>query len=134
MFFMLEYIQLRCTFNLSLVRYINVPISMYTQFKFIVDGNLRHDEHQPFVSGNGGVVNTVYLAREPDSIPEQFGPQTLDGARMDVDYSSLPVVMNFLFFSLKHKFLVAGQFIEPFGLVIMALSVFWLHYHGISYI
>ncbi|KAF5958386.1 hypothetical protein HYC85_005611 [Camellia sinensis] len=35
-------------------------------YKFFVDGEWRHDEHQPFVSGNYGVVNSVFLAREPD--------------------------------------------------------------------
>ncbi|CAL5340258.1 unnamed protein product [Camellia sinensis] len=36
------------------------------RYKFFVDGEWRHDEHQPFVSGNYGVVNSVFLAREPD--------------------------------------------------------------------
>ncbi|CAN1219913.1 Sucrose nonfermenting 4-like protein [Linum perenne] len=38
----------------------------YHQYKFIVDGEWRHDEHQPFESGSFGVVNTVFLPREPD--------------------------------------------------------------------
>ncbi|CAL5325886.1 unnamed protein product [Camellia sinensis] len=36
------------------------------RYKFFVDGEWRHDEHQPFVSGNYGVVNSVFLAKEPD--------------------------------------------------------------------
>lgn len=60
----------------------------YHQYKFIIDGEWRHDEHQPFVRGNGGAVNTIFLAREPDSLPDQYGPQTPDGAIMEVDDSS----------------------------------------------
>lgn len=41
----------------------------YHQYKFFVDGEWRHDEHQPFVNGNYGVVNTVFIAREPDVVP-----------------------------------------------------------------
>ncbi|CAL5408278.1 unnamed protein product [Camellia sinensis] len=45
-------------------------------YKFFVDGEWRHDEHQPFVSGNYGVVNSVFLAREPDVIPAIYTPET----------------------------------------------------------
>ncbi|KAF5739860.1 Sucrose nonfermenting 4 [Tripterygium wilfordii] len=41
----------------------------YHQYKFIVDGEWRHDELQPFVSGTNGIVNTVFLARESDMTP-----------------------------------------------------------------
>lgn len=40
----------------------------YHQYKFNVDGEWRHDEQQPFVSGSYGVVNTVLLARETDMV------------------------------------------------------------------
>ncbi|KAL4564878.1 hypothetical protein LXL04_028953 [Taraxacum kok-saghyz] len=53
----------------------------YHQYKFIVDGEWRHDEHQPFVTGNYGTVNTILLSREPD-----FNPAVLtSGSSMDVD-------------------------------------------------
>ncbi|KAH9602460.1 hypothetical protein KSS87_005257 [Heliosperma pusillum] len=45
----------------------------YHQYKFNVDGEWRHDEHQPFVTGTYGVVNTVFLAREPDVPINVFG-------------------------------------------------------------
>ncbi|CAL5410562.1 unnamed protein product [Camellia sinensis] len=45
-------------------------------YKFFVDGEWGHDEHQPFVSGNYGVVNSVFLAREPDVIPAIYTPET----------------------------------------------------------
>ncbi|KAK9735430.1 hypothetical protein RND81_04G205400 [Saponaria officinalis] len=38
----------------------------YHQYKFNVDGEWRYDEQQPFMSGPYGVVNTVFLAREPN--------------------------------------------------------------------
>ncbi|KAA8536868.1 hypothetical protein F0562_029346 [Nyssa sinensis] len=56
----------------------------YHQYKFFVDGEWRHDEHQPFVSGNYGVVNTVFLARDPET-PAIFSPETPGRANMDVD-------------------------------------------------
>ncbi|CAH1427596.1 unnamed protein product [Lactuca virosa] len=57
----------------------------YHQYKFIVDGEWRHDEHQPFVTGNYGVVNTILLAREPDFTPSVLTPHTTSGSSMDVD-------------------------------------------------
>ncbi|KAK3041990.1 hypothetical protein RJ639_002298 [Escallonia herrerae] len=55
------------------------------KYKFFVDGEWRHDDHQPFVSGNYGVVNTIFLAREPDMIPAFFSPETPGRSNMDVD-------------------------------------------------
>ncbi|XP_052192566.1 sucrose nonfermenting 4-like protein isoform X3 [Diospyros lotus] len=57
----------------------------YHEYKFFVDGEWRHDEHQRFVSGNCGVVNTVFLAREPDMIPAIYSPGTPGRSNMDVD-------------------------------------------------
>ncbi|CAK9146446.1 unnamed protein product [Ilex paraguariensis] len=55
----------------------------YHQFKFFVDGEWRHDENQPFVSGNYGVVNTIFL--EPDMIPAFFSSDMPGRSNMDVD-------------------------------------------------
>ncbi|KAL6971309.1 AMP-activated serine/threonine-protein kinase regulatory subunit [Sarracenia purpurea var. burkii] len=57
----------------------------YHQYKFIVDGEWRHDENQPFVSANYGTVNTVLLARESDYVPVFLNPHMLSGSNMDVD-------------------------------------------------
>ncbi|KAI5658796.1 hypothetical protein M9H77_27589 [Catharanthus roseus] len=57
----------------------------YHQYKFFVDGEWRHDEHQPFVSGNYGVVNTIFLPREPEMIPAFFSPEMPGRSNMDVD-------------------------------------------------
>lgn len=54
------------------------------QYKFFVDGEWRHDEHQPCVPGDYGIVNTVLLATDPNYIPVI----TTDAAsenNMDVD-------------------------------------------------
>lgn len=63
------------------------------QYKFCVDGVWRHDESQPFVRGEYGLVNTIFLAREPDMIPATYSPQT--PGNMDVDYDvSMPAATS----------------------------------------
>ncbi|CAN1161439.1 Sucrose nonfermenting 4-like protein [Linum perenne] len=57
----------------------------YHQYKFIVDGEWRHDEHQPFESGSFGVVNTVFLPREPDVVPASFSSGGPGRSNMDLD-------------------------------------------------
>lgn len=57
----------------------------YHQFKFIVDGEWRHDEHQPFVTGNYGTVNTLLLPRESDYNHAVLSPHMTSGSSMDVD-------------------------------------------------
>ncbi|KAJ6854024.1 sucrose nonfermenting 4-like protein [Iris pallida] len=44
------------------------------QYKFYIDGEWRHDEHQPCVTGNYGIVNTLLLTRDPDPIPPILSP------------------------------------------------------------
>lgn len=57
----------------------------YHQFKFNVDGQWRYDEQQPFVNGNYGVVNTIYLVREPDILPVILSAETSSRSHMEVD-------------------------------------------------
>ncbi|XP_009801936.1 sucrose nonfermenting 4-like protein isoform X2 [Nicotiana tabacum] len=57
----------------------------YHQYKFIVDGEWRHDENQPFVTGSYGTVNTVLLARESDYVPAVLTPRIPPSSSMDVD-------------------------------------------------
>ncbi|KAL7178099.1 hypothetical protein ACSBR2_031285 [Camellia fascicularis] len=54
-------------------------------YKIVVDGEWRHNEHQPFENGNYGIVNTVFLARESDYVPGILNPQMHSGSNMDVD-------------------------------------------------
>ncbi|XP_061336742.1 sucrose nonfermenting 4-like protein [Gastrolobium bilobum] len=56
----------------------------YHQYKFFVDGEWQHDEHQPFVPGEYGIVNTVFLATDPNYIPV-LTPDIASGNNMDVD-------------------------------------------------
>lgn len=63
----------------------------YHQYKFVVDGEWRHDEHQPYIAGNYGTVNTVLVARGSDYRPPMLNPQIphgsqiLLGSNMDID-------------------------------------------------
>ncbi|PIA44546.1 hypothetical protein AQUCO_01700266v1 [Aquilegia coerulea] len=68
----------------------------YHQYKFLVDGEWRHDERQPFVTaGNYGVVNVILLTRDPDPFPAILTPET-PGFRshMDVDSDAFQRVVT----------------------------------------
>ncbi|KAJ7980244.1 Sucrose nonfermenting 4-like protein [Quillaja saponaria] len=56
----------------------------FHQYKFFVDGEWRHDEHQPYIPGDFGVVNTVLLATDPNFIPT-LSPDLASVSNMDVD-------------------------------------------------
>ncbi|XP_071737303.1 sucrose nonfermenting 4-like protein [Rutidosis leptorrhynchoides] len=66
----------------------------YHQYKFIVDGEWRHDEHQPYVTGNYGIVNTVLLTREPDYNSAVSSPHMTSGSSMDVDNEAFQRVVR----------------------------------------
>ena len=55
------------------------------QYKFNVDGEWRHDEQQPSVSGSCGVVNTIYLVREPDILPSILSNEAPGRSQMEID-------------------------------------------------
>ncbi|KAL3679986.1 hypothetical protein R1sor_022942 [Riccia sorocarpa] len=61
----------------------------YHQYKFIVDGEWRHDDQQSVVSDPLGNVNNWILVKEPEPLPgvEGLGQQ---GASMDVDHDMPP--------------------------------------------
>lgn len=67
----------------------------HMQYKFYVDGEWRHDEEQPYVVGNYGIVNTLLLTQGPDLMPAVLSPET-SGSRMnmDVDYESFQRVVS----------------------------------------
>ncbi|KAL7123846.1 hypothetical protein ABFS83_14G009900 [Erythranthe nasuta] len=68
----------------------------YHQFKFVVDGEWRHDEHQPFISSNIGIVNTILLTRESDFPTPILNPQMLTSGpgNMDVDNETFQRVVK----------------------------------------
>lgn len=76
------------------------------QYKFVVDGEWRHDDRQPSISSNLGTVNTILLTRESDFHPPMLTPQMPSvgpGSSMDVDNAvwhclSLSCVFCFLIF------------------------------------
>ncbi|XP_047954554.1 sucrose nonfermenting 4-like protein [Salvia hispanica] len=65
----------------------NLPPGCH-QYKFVVDGEWRHDEHQPSVNSNIGTVNTILLSTEADYLTPMLSPQAPPsghGSSMDVD-------------------------------------------------
>lgn len=63
------------------------------QYKFYVDGEWRHDEQQAFVTGDYGIVNTLFVSREPDPIPAILSPgMPANGMNMDVDIDAFQQV------------------------------------------
>ncbi|VFQ79235.1 unnamed protein product [Cuscuta campestris] len=64
------------------------------QYKFVVDGEWRHDENQPFVMGNYGTVNTVILPRETDYIPGASSTKSAPIFNMDVDNDTFQQVVR----------------------------------------
>ncbi|CAJ1941050.1 unnamed protein product [Sphenostylis stenocarpa] len=57
---------------------------LFAEYKFYVDGEWQHDEHQPCLSGEYGIVNTVLLATDPNFVPV-LTPDIVSGSNMDVD-------------------------------------------------
>ncbi|KAI3979622.1 hypothetical protein MKX01_013717 [Papaver californicum] len=67
----------------------------YHQYKFFVDGEWRHDERLPIVSGNYGIVNIRQLIGEPDSFPLTLAPETpRSRSHMDVDEDAFESVVT----------------------------------------
>ncbi|KAL0393231.1 UNVERIFIED_CONTAM: Sucrose nonfermenting 4-like protein [Sesamum radiatum] len=69
----------------------------YHQYKFVVDGEWRHDEHRPFISSNIGTVNTILLTRESDYLTPMLSPQmppSGPGSSMDVDNEAFQRVVR----------------------------------------
>ncbi|XP_011071458.1 sucrose nonfermenting 4-like protein [Sesamum indicum] len=71
----------------------------YHQYKFVVDGEWRYDEHRPFISSNIGTVNTILLTRESDYLTPMLSPQmppSGPGSSMDVDNEAFQRVVRLL--------------------------------------
>lgn len=69
-------------------------VSNYVQYKFNVDGEWRHNEQEPFVSGNFGVVNTI-LVSETDISPAILSAERTGRSRMEVDSDVFAHVVSF---------------------------------------
>lgn len=58
----------------------------YHQYKFIVDGECRHDEGQSVITPTFGTVNNVLFVNGPELLPTSVSPEHLvSRSRMDVD-------------------------------------------------
>ncbi|KAM5569022.1 sucrose nonfermenting 4-like protein [Rosa sericea] len=55
------------------------------QYKFFVDGEWRHDEHQPYANGEYGLVNTMVLATDPNFFQPNVAPEITPGSHMEED-------------------------------------------------
>lgn len=73
----------------------DIGICCLFQYKFLVDGEWRHNEQLPFVTGNCGIVNTVFLTGEPDTVPTSFSPETSGRSNMDVDNEVFTRMVSF---------------------------------------
>lgn len=101
------------------------------QYKFFVDGEWKHDEHQPFVSGTYGVVNTILINNEP-SIPN-FTPEAPGRSNMEVDNDVAMPAVRFLFlpnFQLVFFFGCSSLFFHRLILVPLLLSMC----HGVDHL
>lgn len=68
-----------------LIHNLCLSIMCHMQYKFFVDGEWKHDEHQPLVNGEIGIANTIFLATDPNFIPRSVSPEISSGSNMDVD-------------------------------------------------
>lgn len=61
-----------------------IDVTLGLQYKFVVDGEWRHDDRQPSISSNLGTVNTILLTTESAMLTPQMPPAS-PGFSMDVD-------------------------------------------------
>ncbi|XP_020597609.1 sucrose nonfermenting 4-like protein isoform X2 [Phalaenopsis equestris] len=64
------------------------------QYKFFVDGEWRHDENQPHMSGNYGIVNNLLLTNENNLVPSILSPGASGSREMDVDNETFRRTVN----------------------------------------
>lgn len=64
------------------------------QYKFLVDGEWKHDEHQPCSTTDYGVVNTVLLPGEANYNPI-VGPEMALGSGMELDNETFRRVVRY---------------------------------------
>ena len=89
------------------------------QYKFFVDGEWRHDEHQPYVPGEYGIVNTVLLATDPNYMPV-LPPDVASGNSMDVDNDAFRRMVR-----LSHTLTFVFVFSDTAALCILVSEYTW---------
>lgn len=70
----------------------HILVSWLMQYKFIVDGEWRHDDQQSVMSDPLGNVNNWVLVKEPEHLSSVEGLGQL-GASMDVDHDMPPLTV-----------------------------------------
>jgi len=84
------------------------------QYKFFVDGEWRHDEHQAYVPGEYGMVNTAFLPTDSNYMPV-LNPDA-PGNSMDVDNEAFRRVVR-----VSHTLTFVFVFIDWTALCIVAM-------------
>lgn len=84
---------------------------MLMQYKFYVDGEWRHDEHQPFLTGNYGLVNTIYIpeANPLAALPIPGTPNIRMGMDVDNDTFQHAVSLHIGNFFFSHAMALSLQ-------------------------
>jgi hypothetical protein len=77
-------------------------LGFWAQYKFIVDGEWRHDEQQAhMVDTNGNVNNWLLVTKQPHHILPPNSDAIVLGATMDVDHDMLHHVVSTCVFELN---------------------------------
>lgn len=71
--------------------YIIIDVTLGLQYKFVVDGEWRHDDRQPSISSNLGTVNTILLTTDSAIVTPQM--PSVGRSSMDVDNGALQRVV-----------------------------------------
>ncbi|KAJ1387429.1 Immunoglobulin-like fold [Sesbania bispinosa] len=87
----------------------------YHQYLFNVDGQWRHDEQQPFVSGNYGTMNTLYVLKQPDILPTILRAETAGRSDMEVDNNVSGHVVNDFSYDYHYPHSVTPQNVASFS-------------------
>ena len=77
--------------NFTLESRVYIHNKLFVQYKFFVDGEWRHDECQPYMNSDYGIVNTIFLAADPNY---NVGPGMSSGPNMDVDSEAFQNVVS----------------------------------------
>jgi hypothetical protein len=77
-------------------------LGFWAQYKFIVDGEWRHDEQQAhMVDTNGNANNWLLVTKQPHHILPHNSDAIVLGATMDVDHDMLHHVVSTCVFELN---------------------------------
>ena len=64
---------------------------IYMQYKFLVDGEWRHDELQPYTTTEYGILNTIQFNMEAN-----FNPEMIPGSSMELDNEAFTRLVRYI--------------------------------------